>query len=70
CRADMPAADAFKTRIRRSSLRACPIIHFSAVDVESASVALVTSQSIHQSQDMSRSTARQRDRDHQQDKEL
>ncbi|MBB2842256.1 UNVERIFIED_ORG: hypothetical protein GGE64_006047 [Rhizobium etli] len=51
----MPAADAFKTHIRRSSLRACPIIHLSAVDVESASVALVTSQSIHQSQDMSRS---------------
>jgi hypothetical protein len=52
CRADMPDADAFKTRIRRSSLSACPIIHLSVVDVESASTSAVTSQSIHRSQDM------------------
>ncbi len=50
CRADMPAADAFKTRIRRSSLSAWPIIHLFAVDVESASACVVTSQSIHRSQ--------------------
>ncbi|ARM14817.1 hypothetical protein Bra5_PB00065 (plasmid) [Rhizobium phaseoli Brasil 5] len=52
CRADMPDADAFKTRIRRSSLRACPIIHLFSVDVESASMDAVTSQSIHPSQDL------------------
>jgi hypothetical protein len=51
-RADMPAADAFKTRIRRSSLSACAIIHRFAVDVESASAPDVTSQSIHRSQDL------------------
>mgnify|MGYP003669653284 CR=1 FL=1 len=52
CRADMPAADAFTTRNRRSSLNACAIIHLLAVDVESASAQPVTSQSIHRSQDL------------------
>jgi hypothetical protein len=50
CRADMPAADAFNTRNRRSSLSARAIIHLLAVDVEPASPRRVTSQSIHQSQ--------------------
>ena len=52
CRADMPAADAFNTRNRRSSLSARAIIHLFAVDVESASPRRVTSQSIHRSQDL------------------
>ena len=52
CRADIPAADAFNTRNRRSSLNACAIIHPLAVDVESASAQPVTSQSIHRSQDL------------------
>ncbi len=34
-RADIPAADAFKTRIRRSSLSARPIIYLFVADVES-----------------------------------
>jgi hypothetical protein len=46
CRADMPAADAFDTRNRRSSLSARAIIHLFAADVESASPRHVTSQSI------------------------
>ncbi len=52
CRADIPAADAFSTRNRRSSLSARAIIHLFAVDVESVSPRRVTSQSIHQSQDL------------------
>ncbi|TCM78536.1 hypothetical protein EV291_105158 [Rhizobium sp. BK068] len=52
CRADMPAADAFNTRNRRSLLSARAIIHLFAVDVESASQRRVTSQSIHRSQDL------------------
>jgi len=52
CLADKPAADAFKTRNRRSLLSACAIIHLFAVDVESASPRHVTSQSIHRSQDL------------------
>lgn len=42
--ADIPGADSFRTRIPRSSLRACPILHLSDVDVESASTGAVTSQ--------------------------
>lgn len=52
CRADMPDADAFNTRNRRSSLSACAIIHLFAVDVESDTARYVTSQSIHRSQDL------------------
>lgn len=51
-RADIPVADAFKTRIRRSSLSARAIINLLFEEIESPSIALVTSRSIHQSQDL------------------
>jgi hypothetical protein len=52
CRADIPDADAFNTRNRRSSLSACAIIHLFTVDVESDAARYVTSHSIHRSKDL------------------
>jgi hypothetical protein len=52
CRADMPSTEALRTRIRRSPLSALPISHLHRGAVESPANAVVTSQSIHRSQDV------------------